>query len=85
MPSIRRRKGGRSCFTGARREIAEVKGGGVTVILGDELPHGARAGARRDRCRASRRAIASRERATVVTREGGGGRGSAMRVPLARA
>jgi hypothetical protein len=39
MPSIRRRKGGRSCFTGARRDIAEVKGGGVTVIQRDALPY----------------------------------------------
>jgi hypothetical protein len=39
MRSIRRRKGGRSFPTAGGREIAEVKGGGVPVTLGDELPH----------------------------------------------
>ena len=70
---IERRKRVRTCFIGGRREREEVKGGGVPVILGDELPPRARVGAWRDRCGASRRAIASRERATGVTREGGGG------------
>jgi hypothetical protein len=39
MRSIRRRKGGRTFFIVARREAKEVKGGGVPVILCDELPH----------------------------------------------
>ena len=39
MRSIRRRKGGRTCFIVAGRETPEVKGGGVPVILGDELAH----------------------------------------------
>ena len=39
MGSIRRRKGGRTFFIVGARETEEVKGGGVPVILGDELPH----------------------------------------------
>jgi len=39
MRGIRRRKGGRSFFIVGARETEEVKGGGVLVIPGDELPH----------------------------------------------
>lgn len=39
MRSIRRRKGGRTCFIAGGHDAKEVKGGGVPVIVGDELPH----------------------------------------------
>jgi len=39
MRRIRRTKGGRICPIVGGREVAEVKGGGVPAMLGDELPH----------------------------------------------
>lgn len=39
MRGIRRRKGGRTFFIDAGGEQKEVEGGGVLVILGDELRH----------------------------------------------
>jgi len=39
MRSIRRRQGRRTCSIGGEPEVAEVKGGGVPVILGDTLPY----------------------------------------------
>src|SRR5688572_12047940 len=72
MRSIRRRKGERTFFIVGGREREEVKGGGVPVILGDELPHvrGWERGVAVAARVGERQRVASA--ATGVTREGGG-------------
>ena len=57
----------RSILTWRRAQSANVKGGGVGVRTGGELPHSARAGARRARCREYGRL----HRGTAATNEEG--------------
>lgn len=70
MRGIRRRKGGRNFFIVAASDIERGTGGGVTVVSRDERTHVGGREPRRERCGASRRANASREHATLVTRRG---------------